>query len=50
MEKDSDLRETGSKGVGIEAGGITCLRLPSKGSRMEITERNLFVSILQELC
>ena len=45
MEKDSDLPETGTKGVGLEVGE----RLPGKGSIIETTERNLLHSIMQVL-
>lgn len=41
MEKDSDLLETGTKGVERKV----CERLPAKGSIIETTERNLLRSI-----
>ena len=46
MEKDSDLPETGTEGVGLTEDE----RLPGKGSMIETTERNLLHSIMQVLC
>ena len=46
MEKDSDLPETGTEGVGLTVDE----RLPGKGSMIETTERNLLHSIMQVLC
>lgn len=46
MEKDIDLPETGTKGVGLKL----CERLPGKGSITETTEGNLLHSIIQVLC
>ena len=41
MEKDNDLPETGTKGVGLKV----CRRLTGNGSIIETTERDLLHSI-----
>lgn len=46
MEKDSDLPETATKGLGLRV----CVRLPGKGSIIETTERNLLRSMIRVFC
>lgn len=46
IEKDNDLLETGSKGVGDTAGE----RRAGKGSKIDTAERHLIHSIIQVSC